>query len=88
MEKLKNNIMQPELLAKAPRCLPRTRSGTACQSPAVNGKRRCRMHGATIPGEPKGSQNARKPDSYCANTKAAAQYVKSIARLVSDIVSD
>ncbi|WP_099512719.1 HGGxSTG domain-containing protein [Microvirga ossetica] len=41
-------------LLQAPRCGARTRAGTLCQSPAVNGKTRCRMHGGAI-----GSGNAR-----------------------------
>ncbi|WP_409581453.1 HGGxSTG domain-containing protein [Sphingopyxis sp. SE2] len=50
--------MQPRCLAAAPRCLARTRRGTACQSPAVRGRKRCRMHGGTNPGAPKGNSNA------------------------------
>ncbi|MFZ2080570.1 MAG: HGGxSTG domain-containing protein [Xanthobacteraceae bacterium] len=30
----------------SPRCGARTRSGKPCRAPAVNGKKRCRMHGA------------------------------------------
>ena len=30
---------------RAPQCGARTRSGKPCRSPAVHGKRRCRMHG-------------------------------------------
>lgn len=42
----------------APRCLARTRAGHPCQSPAVNGKRRCRMHGgANGSGAPAGNRN-------------------------------
>lgn len=36
---------QPAILANAPRCGARTRSGTACKSPAIHGRARCRMHG-------------------------------------------
>ena len=43
----------------APRCLARTRSGAECQSPAVRGKKRCRMHGGLSPGVP-GNSNALK----------------------------
>ena len=31
-----------------------------CQSPAVRGKKRCRMHGGTNPGAPRGNRNAWK----------------------------
>ncbi|TRD10906.1 hypothetical protein FGU71_02880 [Erythrobacter insulae] len=81
---MRNNAMEPEILAAAPRCLAKTRKATACQSPAVKGRKRCRMHGGTNPGAPKGNQNARKHGGYSAQTKEAMRYVKAIARLVRD----
>jgi hypothetical protein len=49
-----------ERLRQARRCLARTRRGTPCQSPAVAGKTRCRMHGgATGSGAPKGKRNGK-----------------------------
>ena len=51
---------EPTLLSSAARCGAKTRRGAACQSPAVKGKRRCRMHGGTNPGPPKGNRNAYK----------------------------
>ncbi len=45
----------------SPRCGAKIRSGGACRSPAVRGKKRCRMHGgAPGCGAPRGNQNARK----------------------------
>ena len=45
----------------SPRCGAKIRSGGSCCSPAVRGKRRCRMHGGTPgSGAPKGNQNARR----------------------------
>ena len=39
--------------------------GASCRSPAVKGKRRCRMHGgAKGTGAPKGNQNAFKHGTY------------------------
>ena len=50
---------------QAPRCRARTRRGSPCQSPAMkNG--RCRMHGGTSPGTPKGNRNAWKHGYYSA----------------------
>lgn len=83
MEIRSNNPTQWEQLQEAPRCLARTRKGTECQSPAVNGKRRCRMHGGTNPGAPKGNRNAWKHGGRSAETLAAACYLKAIAKLVS-----
>ncbi len=54
------NPMHPPTwrLDLAPRCGARTRAGTPCRSPAVRGKRRCRMHGgAAGSGAPKGERN-------------------------------
>ena len=45
----------------SPRCGAKTRAGGSCRSPAVPGKRRCRMHGgAPGSGAPSGNQNARR----------------------------
>jgi len=71
--------MQPARLAQAPRCLAWTRSGTECQSPAVRGKRRCRMHGGTNPGAPKGNRNAWKHGARSSKAIAAGRYLKLIA---------
>ena len=58
MEFQTNNPMQPDNLANAPRCGARTRTGSPCRSPAVRDRRRCRMHGGTNRGAPKGNRNA------------------------------
>lgn len=62
MQKPPNNPMQPEpaRLAAAPRCLAMTRKGTACQSPAIKGAKRCRMHGGKGSGAPEGNRYAWK----------------------------
>ncbi len=63
MQKASNKPMhldslEPIQLHLAPRCGSRTRSGSPCRSPAVNGKARCRMHGgAKGSGAPKGERN-------------------------------
>jgi hypothetical protein len=47
------------------RCGAKTRSGKPCQSPAVTGKKRCRMHGgAEGSGPPRGNKNALKGGLY------------------------
>ena len=49
---------EPKLLREAPRCQARTRAGGFCRTPAVTGKRVCRMHGgARGSGAPKGEAN-------------------------------
>ena len=79
--------MQPQRLAQAPRCLARTRSGTECQSPAAKGKRRCRMHGGTNPGPPKGNRNAWKHGGRSAEAMAASRYFKMMASVLADDLS-
>jgi hypothetical protein len=66
----------------SPRCGARTRAGTLCRAPAVNGKTRCRMHGgAKGSGAPKGNQNALKHGTY---TKAASRERAEFCRLVHE----
>ena len=66
----------------APRCGARTRKGTPCRSPAVHGKKRCRMHGgAEGSGAPKGNRNALKHGFY---TKAAIEERKALRKLIRD----
>ncbi len=82
IEKTANNPVQPDRLAKAPRCLARTRKGPECQSPAVKGRMRCRMHGGTNPGAPKGNRNAYKHGARSAKAEEAARFLRAMARLV------
>ena len=52
-------------MLSSPRCGARTRSGKPCRSPAVAGKRCCRMHGgASGSGAPRGNKNAFKHGIY------------------------
>jgi hypothetical protein len=46
-----------ENLRRAPRCGALTRAGTACQRPALRGRKRCRLHGGLSPGAPRGHKN-------------------------------
>lgn len=79
LENLKSaNAIQPQ-----DRCFAKTRSGKHCQAWPIKGKRRCRMHGGTNPGPPKGNNNARKHGAYSAKAKAAARWLKAMARLVN-----
>ena len=55
--KIRSNPMQePLTMHLSPRCGAKTRSGGPCRSPAMNNGR-CRMHGGTSPGAPKGERN-------------------------------
>lgn len=46
-----------ENLHRATRCGAKTRAGTACQCPAMRGRKRCRLHGGLSPGAPRGPRN-------------------------------
>ena len=64
----------------SPRCGARTRSGKPCQSPAVSGKKRCRMHGgAPGSGAPRGNQNALKQGRF---TREAIEERRSLQALL------
>jgi hypothetical protein len=82
------NPMQSNLpMHLGPRCGARTRGGSRCQSPAMpNG--RCRMHGGTSPGAPKGNKNALKHGRYTAEAIARRReigaLVQSIRRLAEE----
>jgi|688.fasta_scaffold620739_1 hypothetical protein len=62
------------------RCLARTRKGksTFCQARKVSGKKRCRMHGGTGDGAPKGNKNAFKHGKY---SREAIEKRKSATKL-------
>jgi glucans biosynthesis protein len=53
-------------LLEVPRCGARTRAGKPCQSPAVRGRKRCRMHGGAVgSGAPKGQANGSYRHGQC-----------------------
>jgi hypothetical protein len=67
-------------MLSSPRCGAKTRWGVACRSPAVHGKKRCRMHGgAPGSGAPRGNQNALKHGRY---TKAAIRERRAVRALI------
>ena len=63
----------------SPRCGAKTRSGGACRSPAVHGKKRCRMHGgAPGSGAPKANQNARKHGLFTGDAVAERRQIQAL----------
>ena len=58
---MNDHISNTGPMLASPRCGAKTRSGAMCRSPAVSGRKRCRMHGgAHGSGAPNANQNARK----------------------------
>ena len=63
----------------SPRCGAKTRSGGACRSPAVRGKKRCRMHGgAPGSGAPKANRNARKHGLFTRRCDRRAKQIQAL----------
>jgi hypothetical protein len=73
---------EPEHLRDAAQCGAKTRSGKPCRSPAVAGKRRCRMHGgAAGSGGPKGARNGNyKRGRYTAEAVASRRWLRHQTR--------
>jgi hypothetical protein len=63
------------------RCGVKTRCGEPCRSPAVKGKKRCRMHGgAPGSGAPRGNKNALKPGLHTSEAIAQRQQLRELMR--------
>ena len=77
-----NTIIYPFM--RSVRCGAKTRQGTACQSPAVRERKRCRMHGGTNNGAPIGNCNAFKNGF---STKEVKQIKKTVRMLINEIQS-
>ena len=73
----------------APRCGARTRAGTPCRSPAVRGKRRCRMHGGAAgsggqPGNRNALKHGRQTAEALARRRAVGELLRAARRLLAD----
>ncbi|MDC1089796.1 HGGxSTG domain-containing protein [Emcibacteraceae bacterium] len=69
-----------EPMMNSSRCGAKTRKGLPCKSPAVHGKKRCRMHGgAEGSGAPVGNKNALKSGFY---TKEAIEKRKQLEEMI------
>jgi hypothetical protein len=72
---------QPSIMNQALRCGARTRNGKPCRSPAVNGKRRCRMHGGAVgTGAPVGNKNALRHGRYTAEATTRRRHLSDLIR--------
>lgn len=72
-------------LRAAPRCGARTRAGTACRSPAVHGRSRCRMHGCgggklRGSGAPRRNRNAWKDGFWAAAARLRRRRITAFIR--------
>jgi len=76
------------MLASA-RCGARTRSGGSCRSPAVSGKKRCRMHGgAAGSGAPRNNQNAITHGLFTKQAIEERKQVQALLREARNLLRD
>lgn len=69
------------------RCGARTRSGAACRSAPVSGRRRCRMHGgAAGSGAPRGARNGNyKHGRYTAEVAATRRWLRDATHMLREL---
>ena len=80
-----NHPRNTNLMLSSPRCGARTRSGKPCMSPAVSGKKRCRMHGgAEGSGAPLGNRNAQKHGLYTGKSIEERRQLRDLLRQSRD----
>jgi hypothetical protein len=79
---MSDHVRNTVAMLTSPRCGAKIRTGGSCRSPAVRGKRRCRMHGG-VPksGVPRKTQNARKHGLF---TSAAIAERKRMLALLGE----
>jgi uncharacterized protein YjcR len=76
-------------MLSSPRCGAKTRSGKPCMSPAVHGKKRCRMHGgAPGSGAPRGNQNALKHGLYTREAIEERRQLRALMRQSRMLLQD
>ena len=76
---MSDHIRSTRPMLASPRCGAKTRSGGACRSPAVRGRKRCRMHGgAPGSGAPKANQNARKHGRFTRDAVAERRRIREV----------
>ena len=74
---------------RSARCGARTRSGSSCRSPAVKGKRRCRMHGgAAGSGARECNRNALSHGRYTAEALEGRRFVRELVRAARALVDE
>jgi uncharacterized protein YjcR len=76
---MSDHIRSTGPMLASPRCGAKTRSGGTCRSPAVHGKKRCRMHGdARGSGAPRANQNARKHGLFTRDAIAERRQIQAL----------
>ena len=76
-----------DTVSRPNRCGARTRSGAACKSAPVSGRRRCRMHGgAAGSGAPRGARNGNyKHGRYTAEVAATRRWLRDATHMLREL---
>ena len=84
-----HQTLPPLPMHQCPRCGARTRKGTLCKSPAVAGRKRCRMHGgADGVGAPVGNRNALKHGHYTAQAITQQRALVKLIRECQELLGE
>jgi len=76
---MSDHIRNAGPMLASPRCGAKTRTSGACRSPAVHGRKRCRMHGgAPGSGAPRANQNARKHGLFTRDAIAERRQIQAL----------
>ena len=76
---MSDHIRNTGPMLASPRCGAKTRTSGVCGSPAVHGKKRCRMHGgAQGSGAPRANQNARKHGLFTGEAIAERRQIQAL----------
>jgi len=76
---MSDHIRNAGPMLASPRCGAKTRTSGACRSPAVHGRKRCRMHGgAQGSGAPKANQNARTHGLFTWEAVAERRQIRAL----------
>jgi hypothetical protein len=76
---MSDHIRNTGPMLASPRCGAKTRSGGVCRSPAVSGRKRCRMHGgAQGSGAPKANRNAWKHGLFTRDAIAERRRIQAL----------
>jgi hypothetical protein len=84
---IRNHRRNTTNMLSSPRCGAKTRSGSPCKSPAVHGKRRCRMHGgAPGSGAPRNNRNAVKHGHFTREAIEKRRRMRDLVRRANGLV--
>ena len=76
-------------MLESPRCGAKTRSGQSCRSPAVNGKKRCRMQAAPMGRARHGARkNALKHGMYTKKVMEEERQCRELVRQSRKLLSE